>query len=74
MATYTDADGNSFASDPVTVTIKAPEEKPDPDEGEDDGDDDIKDTDVSGNSLTEETISVTQEAHPIRNFFSSLFK
>ncbi len=74
VATYTDADGNSFASDPVTVTIKAPEEKPDPDEGEDDGDDDIKDTDVSGNSLTEETISVTQEAHPIRNFFSSLFK
>lgn len=72
VATYTD--GNSFASDSVTVTIKAPEEKPDPDEGEDDGDDDIKDTDVSGNSLTEETISVTQEAHPIRNFFSSLFK
>ncbi len=26
------------------------------------------------NNLTEETISVTQESHPIRNFFSSLFK
>ena len=74
VATYTDADGNSFESDSATVTIiKASETEPDPDEGEDD-DDDTKDTDVSGNSLTEETISVTQEAHPIRNFFSSLFK
>lgn len=66
-ATYMDTDGNSFTSEPVTVTIKASEEEPDqpdPDDGS-----------VSENSLTEETVIIDQEAaHPIRNFFSSLFK
>lgn len=64
-ATYTDTDGDSFASEPVTITVKASEE-PDPEEGEG--------GDVSGNDLAEETFSMTQEAHPIRNFFSSLFR
>lgn len=66
-ATYTNTDGNSFTSESVTVTIKASEEEPDqpdPDDGS-----------VSENSLTEETVIIDQEAaHPIRNFFSSLFK
>lgn len=30
--------------------------------------------DTGGTQLTSETIEVTQEAHPIRKFFSSLFK
>lgn len=29
---------------------------------------------VSGNSLTTEQVTISQESHPIRNFFSSLFK
>lgn len=46
----------------------------------DNGDESEENKDVNSgntddtNNLTEETISVTQAAHPIRNFFSSLFK
>ena len=143
-ATYTDNDGDSFASDPKTVSIKKkPETPPDPDEGEDgdgEGDDNGDDTGDTGNntggdtgnsggdtgnnnggdtgnnnggdtgnsggdtgnnnggdtgnnngddtgnnnggdtdnnnsgSEGEVTVNMNQQAHPIRNFFSSLFK
>lgn len=112
-ATYTDADGVSFASDPPTeVKIKKTsqpgtgedegESKPDPEEpknpnpenpekpgleiGENEAgnvdipaaDNEEKDTDTDNNEnaedVTTQTYSITQESHPIRNFFSSLFK
>lgn len=41
-----------------------------PEENKDVNNGNVTDT----NNLTKETISVTQNAHPIRNFFSSLFK
>lgn len=117
-ATYTDADGQSFDSNPVSVIIKAPEEEPenptpvDPDtpdpenpenpnpsdpenpanppltnssdtgeEGEKNsdvgtGEEDEKNSNNTNNSDAIETqsFSMTQQSHPIRNFFSSLFK
>lgn len=139
-ATYTDADGDHFESDPATVTIKASETEPDPGEGDDstgggdnhegdssgaaggdnqDGEnsggaggdsnqgeeklgvtekgEDEEDSEGTGedggqdaenpggadgesqdgegtDDLIEETVTLNQNAHPIRNFFSSLFK
>ncbi len=58
-ATYTDNDGDSFASDPKTVSIKKkPETPPDPDEGEDgdgEGDDNGDDTGDTGNNTGGDT-------------------
>ena len=47
----------------VRVTVKK-EENGTPDEG----------GDMSGNSLNTETVTINQDAHPIRKFFSSIFK
>lgn len=153
VATYTDVGGNAFASDPVSVTVKNPEEKPEtpdpenPDNtggnnqggenqgntegdnqdggnqggtsgdnqdggdqgdtsgdnqnggdqggasgdnqnggdqgetsgdnqngGDQDGTNGDNQNGVNSSDTTTQTFSMTQNAHPIRNFFSSLFK
>lgn len=63
------------------LTVKH-EQKPDPPKDPDPGDDNEGGGDppedkpsVSGNDeLTSEQVTISQESHPIRNFFSSLFK
>lgn len=54
--------------------LQKPDPPKDPDEGKGDNEGGETDPSVSVNSLTTETVTVNQEAHPIRNFFSSLFK
>lgn len=53
-------------------------DKTEPDKGDNNEPEEGEDTDnenkADGDELTKETVSVTQNAHPIRNFFSSLFK
>lgn len=53
-------------------------DKTEPDIGDNNEPEEGEDTDnenkADGDELTKETVSVTQSAHPIRNFFSSLFK
>lgn len=73
---------NAAEKDPIPCALVATQQKdPDPPKDPDPGDNNegggsIDDPpSVSGNDeLTSEQVTISQEAHPIRNFFSSLFK
>lgn len=87
-ATATYVDGGTEKSASQTVNIKKPENPEEPDKpkleigGNEDGNVDIpetedgegKENDDATTGLTTETVTITQESHPIRKWFSSLFK